>query len=59
MRSIASLIRELQKFPPSARCHGYEGEDVGLAIDGLGFIRCREDEPPDDDVPAEIYGEPR
>lgn len=55
MRTVASLIRELQKFPPDALCHAYDGiEDVGVTIRDHGFIRCREADPLDDPVPAEV-----
>ena len=31
MQTVESLIRELQKFPPNARCHAYEGEGLTRA----------------------------
>lgn len=31
MQTVASLIRELQSFPPDARCYAYEGEGVTRA----------------------------
>lgn len=46
MRSIKSLIAELQKFPEDAFCYAYEGEVTGLIIgDGgeFGYIECWED----------------
>jgi hypothetical protein len=31
VQTVASLIRELQKFPPNARCYAYEGEPITRA----------------------------
>ena len=46
MRTVASLIKELEKFPKDARCYAYEGEDTGISIitkDGkCGFIYAPE-----------------
>lgn len=57
MRRVDDLIRELQKFPPDALCHGYEGEDTGVTIHlpggRFGFIRCRESHALDTE-PAEM-----
>lgn len=33
MQTVRDLIVELQKFPPDARCHAYEGEGL-LCDDG-------------------------
>ncbi len=32
MRTVKSLIEELQKFPPGATCFAYEGEVSGLIV---------------------------
>ncbi len=43
MRTVGSLIKELEKFPPQAECFGYEGEATGVSItfeDKFGFIYC-------------------
>lgn len=58
MRRVDNLIRELQKFPPDALCHGYEGEDTGLTVclpnnGRCGFIACRETDDLDEE-PAEM-----
>lgn len=48
MRTVASLIRELQKFPPDAMCHAYEGERCGLTVMSataeaqIGFVDASE-----------------
>lgn len=56
MRTIKSLISELQKFPEDALCYAYEGEVTGVIIgDGgsLGYIECCELDNVEDS-PAEI-----
>lgn len=47
MRTVESLIEELKKFPPDAKCRAYEGEIIGLIISvpglplgGAGIIHC-------------------
>lgn len=50
MRTVESLITELQKFPPQAKCYAYEGEVIGIVInppsrnpgDTQGVIFCAE-----------------
>jgi hypothetical protein len=57
MRTVESLIRELQTFPSDAVCWAYEGEVSGIVIaepagyprKEIGVIHCGEgdiDEPP-------------
>ena len=57
MLSIGALKRKLADVPDDARCHGYEGEDVGITIfwpDGrYAFIRAGEDKTSDDEYPTE------
>lgn len=36
MRTVKSLIEELQKFPPDAVCFAYEGEVTGVVIEYAG-----------------------
>ena len=44
MRTVESLIKELEKFPKDATCFAYEGEEIGVAIETLdrkyGFIHA-------------------
>lgn len=51
MITVKKLRTILQEYPDDARCHAYEGEDVGLTIQwenpetGVSeyfFIRCSE-----------------
>ena len=45
MRSVKEMIMELKKFPPEAKCFGYEGESIGVSVilgKKSGFIHCRE-----------------
>jgi hypothetical protein len=49
MRTVKSLIVELQKFPDDAVCYAYEGEVTGIIIERQGhrlekqgFISCSE-----------------
>ena len=49
MRTVASMIEELQKFPPDCVCFAYEGEVQGLTIEragerlrNQGVIHCSE-----------------
>ncbi len=47
MRTVKSLIEELDKFPQEALCHAYEGEIVGIVIrhgGREGVIHCGEHE---------------
>ena len=59
MRTVRSMIEELQKFPPNALCYAYEGEVIGLVIEhadrsrqGQGVIYCSESDrlEPDSDL---------
>lgn len=60
MRTVASLIAELQKFPPDALAYAYEGEVTGVVIcadaDGqeLGYIPANEGDL-NDDRPAILW----
>ena len=63
MQTVASLIRELQKFPPLAICHAYEGEVTGVVVStpdhrtgNLGYVPCSEDK--DEEGPAVVYPQP-
>ena len=51
MKTVKQVIEELKSFPEEARCHAYEGEEIGLTIvmkDGKhDFVSCS---PVDDDV---------
>jgi hypothetical protein len=50
MRTVKSLIEELQKFPPEAMCYAYEGEIIGVVVyeptadnkHYLGYVYCGE-----------------
>lgn len=46
MRTVKSLIEELQKFPEDAKCYAYEGEFSGIVIQSennkQGVIYCYE-----------------
>jgi hypothetical protein len=33
MKTVAELMRELEKFPDDARCWAYEGEVTGIVIE--------------------------
>lgn len=65
MKTVASLIRELGKFPPDALCYAYEGEVRGIVVVGpevkqnanggrgrpqLGYVPATEDEADDGDA---------
>ena len=57
MRTIKSLIEELNKFPPNSRCYAYEGEITGVVIlaknsKELGYISCRPRDALEDETPA-------
>lgn len=64
MRTVESLIRELQKFPPDAMSHAHEGERCGVTIlvrqpskhssvTLLGFVDATEWIEDESDVPAD------
>lgn len=63
MQTVEALIRDLQKFPPDARCYAYEGESCCVVVvrgDGeektqLGYIKAYDDD--SDDGPAVITPE--
>lgn len=58
MRTVASLIKELQKFPPQAGCNAYEGEGVGITIylgDECGWIECTGKDENEDHIPADLF----
>jgi hypothetical protein len=62
MRSVKSLIAELQKFPPDAVCWVYEGEACGVVVvpsresrDSIGYVSCSAATGPlEDGIPAEM-----
>ena len=58
MKTVEQVIEELKLFPLDAKCHAYEGENVGISIskDGnFGFIHCSEKKD-EDEVKPELFG---
>jgi len=57
MKSVGRLIKELSEFPENAKCHAYEGEEIGITIDikegdilSYGFVSCS----PSDEDPISL-----
>ena len=63
MRTVESLIRELQKFPPLAMCKAFEGEETGIVVrdrvtgDEAGFVPASMHDVDESHEPAHINGE--
>ncbi len=56
MRTVRSLIEELQTFPPEAACFAYEGEVTGVIVNHgkqQGIVYCNEGTPESEEPETE------
>jgi len=57
MKTVGQVIKELSRFPEDAKCHAYEGEEIGISIEieegdieSYDFVSCS----PSDKDPSSV-----